>query len=127
VSCSGDCAAALAQAIGSTPTHRLIWIDGDLQVVGPIVLGSAQRPVVIVAGGAVQFHGAVTMHGVLHAASLQWSDGAVGTATLRGAAIVEGDYTGNGEPDFVYDAAVLAALKTGTGSFARVAGSWRDF
>jgi hypothetical protein len=127
VACKGDCAAVLSQAIGKATIHRLIWVDGDLQIDGPLVLGDAKRPVVIVASGAVQFHGAVTMHGVLHAASLQWSDAAAATATLRGAAIVEGDYTGNGEPDFVYDAAVLAALKTGTGSFARVAGSWKDF
>jgi hypothetical protein len=127
VACQDDCAAVLSQAIGQATTHRLIWVDGDLQIDGPLALGSAQRPVVIVASGAAHFHGAVTMHGVLHATSLQWSDAAAGTATLRGAAIVEGDYTGNGEPDFAYDAAVLAALKTGTGSFARVAGSWKDF
>ena len=29
--------------------------------------------------------------------------------------------------DFVYDGAVLSSLKTSTGSFARVPGSWRDF
>ena len=48
-------------------------------------------------------------------------------AVLRGAAIIEADYTGDGAPEFVYDPQVLAALKGAAGSFARVSGSWRDF
>ena len=42
-------------------------------------------------------------------------------------AVVAGSYVGNGTPDLRRDADVLARLATGTGSFVRVNGSWKDF
>ena len=64
---------------------------------------------------------------LLYGASLHWNDAPAGTAILRGAAIAEGAYSGNGAPEFVYDAAVLSRLQHDSGSYVRVPGSWRDF
>ena len=41
--------------------------------------------------------------------------------------VVSGSYRGNGAVDLRRDAAVLAQLAAGNGSFVRVNGSWKDF
>lgn len=125
--CEGPCGETLQAAIGSGVVNPLIHVQGDLRLDGPLVLGTPQRPVAILVGGAAQLHGAVVIHGLLYAGTLRWDDTAGAGALVRGAAISEGGYSGNGAPDFAYDAAVLATLKGNTGSFARINGSWRDF
>ena len=127
LSCDAHCAGTLAGTSGGHATHPRLWIDGDLPIEGPVTLGTVDRPVIIVATGAALLRGAVTLHGLLYAQSIEWNDVGGGTALVGGAAVSENSYQGNGAPDFFYDAAVLAALKDNTGSFARVPGSWRDF
>ena len=126
IDCSGDCSRALATAVGTAADNALIWVNGDLALTGPLTLGSVQHPVVIVASGAVRFDGAVALYGVLYSAALRWDD-TRGGAFLRGAALSESSYQGDGTPEIFYDTAVLAALTGDSGSFARVNGSWRDF
>ena len=127
LSCSGNCAAALQRAIAAGGPNALIAVDGELLIEGPVLLGTAEQPVIIVASGAAQLRGAVALTGVIHAATLAWSDNGGRGALLRGAAISAGSYQGDGTPEFVYDAAVLAQLNHNSGSFVRVNGSWRDF
>ena len=126
IACTVDCAAVLGAAIAAAADAALIQVDGDLVLAGPITLGSAQRPVAIVVGGAVRFDGAVGLNGLLYAGSVRWNDTA-GGAFVRGALLAEAGYHGNGAPDLFYDPLVLDALKHASGSFARVNGSWRDF
>ena len=126
VECRGECSATMKQAVGPASAHRMVWVDGELQLDGPITLGAPERPVIVVAAGAVHLRGPVTVHGVVHGSRLTWNGAGAG-AVVRGAALSEGGYEGDGAPDFVYDSGLLAALKTGTGSFARLPGSWRDF
>ena len=126
IECSGDCGAALARAIATACGSSLLWIDGDLELRGPLTLGSQEHPVVIVANGAAQLRGAVVMHGVFYARSIEWNDASSGGA-VHGATISEGTYRGNGAPDLHYDTRVLRVLNGFAGSFARVSGSWRDF
>jgi hypothetical protein len=125
VACTTDCASAIASVVAAG--HRLVDIDGDLMLAGPWQIGSSEEPVVIVASGAVRLSGDVTIRGVLQGASLAWNDTAPGSALIQGAALVTGDYRGDGAPDIVHDAAILAALKARAGSFVRVNGSWKDF
>jgi hypothetical protein len=126
VECSADCDEALTTAAASAADSALIWIEGDLALRGPLTLGSKQRPVVIVASGAIRLDGAVAITGVIYGAAIRWNNtGAAGF--VRGAALSESTYQGTGSPRFDYDAAVLAALASHSGSFARVSGSWRDF
>ncbi len=123
ITCVDDCAAALAAAFdaGATSVH----VTSDLSLVGPLVLGAPLRPVAIVVDGTARFAGAVHLDGLLYAAALRWEPG--GTGLVRGALITEGDYSGAGAPEIVYDASVMSRLKGGTGTFARISGSWRDF
>ena len=124
IACSGDCTAQVAHAVAAGA--RLLAIEGDIDVDGPIALGSSERPVALVVSGALRLHGSVTLRGVVAAASIDWRDTAAG-ALVQGAAISAGDYSGDAAADVVHDAALLARLQTGSGSFARVNGSWKDF
>ena len=126
ISCSADCGAALTEAVAAAAEHALIWVDGDLTLAGPLTLGSPQHPVVIVVGGSARLTGAVALHGVLYASGLRWDDTS-GGAYLRGALLSEAGYQGSGTPELSYDRGVLELLKTHSGSFARVSGSWHDF
>lgn len=125
--CGSDCGASIAAAADSTDGSALLWVEGDLALDGPVTIGSPLQPVVLVVSGAARLRGAVAFHGVLYSSALSWSDTATPGAVLRGAALSETTYTGNGAPDLVYDSGVLATLKTRTGSFARINGGWRDF
>jgi hypothetical protein len=125
VICGTDCASTIASTVAAGA--RLVWVEGDLDLAGPQTLGSADEPIALVATGALRIDGPVTLHGIVHAASLQWNDAAAPGALVRGAAVIDGDYGGNAAPDFAHDAAVLALLKTRTGSFTRINGSWKDF
>ena len=127
LNCSGNCTSALVEAINAAGGNPMVWVGGDLVVEGPVALGSAQHPVVLVVEGGVQFSGAVRLNGVLYGSSMVWNNAASPGALLRGALITEGDLQGNGAPDIFYDTGLLAALKSNSGSFARVSGSWRDF
>ena len=125
--CSAPCGPALAAAIAGSGGAALLWVEGDASIEGPLVLGSAQQPIILIVGGALRLRGAVQIHGLVQAASAQWDEVAPGQALLRGGLISEAGFTGTGAPDLHYDAPLLAALKAGSGSFARVSGSWRDF
>lgn len=125
--CTGDCSAALAAAVAGLRGRALVWIDGDLALAGPLTLGTPTHPVIVVSTGAATLSGALTLHGVVYAASIVWKDAPPGSALVRGALISEGDYRGNGAPDVFYDATVLRTLQYDSGSFVRLPGSWRDF
>lgn len=123
IACAGPCDAALDQA--EADGHTLLHVPGALLLQGPHTLGSAQRPVLLVVDGEARFEGGVHIHGVVYAQRVHWHTGA-GPGWLRGAVLSEGDYTGNGVPDLVWDAAVLDMLRTRWGSWVPVPGSWTD-
>lgn len=125
IACTDDCAEAIATAIAAG--HRLVHVDGDLMLAGPLQLGTVDEPVVLVAAGDVRLDADVAIRGVLHGASLTWNGVAPGPAMVRGATLVAGDYRGNASPDFVHDAALLALLRAREGTVVRVNGSWKDF
>jgi hypothetical protein len=125
--CADGCAAELERSTGRRGSRALIWIEGDALIEGPATIGSADRPVVLVADGTLRLRGAVVVHGLIHARHIGWDDTSGAGALLRGAAISETGYRGNGAPDLFYDARVLGLLNGNSGSFVRVPGSWRDF
>lgn len=127
VVCSGSCNAALSDAVASTDDPVLLWVEGDLNLTGPLVLGSAAQPVLLIVNGLATLSGGVQIHGLLHAARVEWNTDGTGAGRVTGAVTSASDYSGNGAPDLVFDAATLQLLKTNSGSFARVAGSWKDF
>ncbi len=127
LTCAGNCAAALGQAVAHAGSNPMIHVMGDFDIEGPTVIGTRQQPVLIVVEGAARLRGPVSFHGVLYATSMRWDGPVASGALARGALISETSYLGDGTPDIVYDAAVLAMLRMRSGMFARVNGSWRDF
>jgi len=127
LTCGGECGGDLLAAIGDGVVNPLIAIDGVLRIDGPLVIGTPQRPVVLVVDGPVQFTGAVKLHGLVYATGLQWDTTPAHGALLRGAVVLEDGYGGSGTPDIVRDAAILETLRGNSGSFVRVGGGWRDF
>lgn len=122
----GDLSADVVAAVATTADAALLWIDGDMTLTGPLTLGSADRPVLIVVDGQATLVGAVALHGMVYSHAMAWNSTG-GGAFLRGAAIAETGYSGDGAPALHYDTQVLARLTGDSGSFVRVGGSWRDF
>ena len=124
LTCPGDCSAEVGAAVAAG--HRLVAIAGDATLRGDLDLGTADQPVVIVVAGTVRLQGDVHLSGLLYAAAIDWQAASAG-ASIRGAVLSAGDYTGDGAGEIVRDGDVLARLRSGTGSVVRVNGSWKDF
>ena len=123
----GNCNAALSDAVASSDGPALLWVQGDLNLTGPLTVGRAAQPVLLVVNGTATLTGGVKVHGLLHAARVAWNSDASGAGRVTGAVTSASDYSGSGAPDLVFDATTLQLLQTSSGSFARVAGSWKDF
>jgi hypothetical protein len=124
--CAASCSAKLAQAVQDHP-GRPIWIDGDATFEADVVLGSALEPVIIVAGGNVQFAApSIRINGLLYSRAADWNNTGNG-AIVQGAAVAEGNFGGIGAPTFLYEPDILRRLNVSSGSLVRVPGSWRDF
>lgn len=127
LACSGDCSATWAAMLVQRPAARLFSVSGDLLLSAPLTLGTPDRPVLIVADGAVELRGDVVVHGVIQGRSVRWNGAPTDAAQLHGALIAQTDYQSDGTPDLQRDAAVLSLLREHSGNFVRVHGSWRDF
>ena len=120
--CSQACDGTLAEA---ATRHQLLWLRGGLRLDTPLTLGTAQRPVLLVADGPIELNGSAVIHGLVYGTHASWAD-AAGT-TILGAVVLEGALQASGSTQIHHHLAVLQALRQHTGSYARVAGSWRDF
>jgi hypothetical protein len=125
VACADDCTSAVAAVVAAGA--RLLVLDGDAALAGPIALGSPEDPLVVVASGTLRLSGDVAIYGVVAAAGLEWNDAAAGGAFVRGALLIDGDVRGNASADVIRDRSVLELLARRDGSFVRVNGSWKDF
>lgn len=106
---------------------RLLWIDGDLALNSIGTIATTADPMIVVVTGNMSLSAAIVFNGLIYASGVVWDNTGGGNALLRGAAIAEGNYTGNGTPTYYYDPDVLRRLRFLTGTFVRVPGSWRDF
>jgi Tfp pilus assembly protein PilX len=134
----GGCgAAAVRTAIANNP-GRPLWLTGTLLADSVGDIGSATAPVMMVVNGNLEFSAAnVTVHGLLMLRPVDptvgWDIGAsTQVGTIRGAVVVDGAVTrsGTGTGNVMtvqYDESVLTSLRTSSGTFFRVAGSWRDW
>ena len=120
-----DCAPRSAAAVA--PGTRLLVIDGDATIAGPAAFGSADDPIVLVASGALRFDGDVEMHGVVHAAALEWSDADAGPSVRPRRVVVAGGYARQRRRRSASRRGRAGRLAAGNGSFVRVNGSWKDF
>lgn len=127
VACAAECSADLALAQGANAEHQRLWVEGDLALNGAATFGTPERPLLIVVSGQVRLGAGITIHGAIVGLAANWDTSSSADGQLRGAFIALGSVAGNGTPALVYDPGVLARLAGQVGSFARVAGSWRDF
>lgn len=125
IDCSSACGEALSSAIGTGIDHPMVWLANGLRITAPLTLGTPAKPVLLIVDGPVQFDAPVVIHGLMYVSSAQWQD-ALG-AVVHGAVVMENALVGHGRTRIVYDASVLQRLNEHAGTFARVAGSWRDF
>jgi hypothetical protein len=128
----GGCnAATVRNQIADNP-GRPLWLNGGLLVDSAGDIGSAGAPVMMVVNGNLEFDSpGVTIHGLLMLTTptaTGWDTGASAQpGTIRGAVVVDGPVTGTSSLQVHYDGGVLANLRTASGTFFRVAGSWRDW
>jgi Tfp pilus assembly protein PilX len=107
--------------------ERQLWLNGNLSINANDQFGTQTDPLIMIVDGNVELRGTIQIFGVIYSTGITWDNTGGGGALLRGAAISEGSYQGNGTPDYFYDPVVLGWLKYAVGSFARIPGSWRDF
>ena len=115
---TGGSQIATEYAAGATSFYSA----GDINHVGNI--GTAEKPVIIVAQGDVSIKG--TVYGLVYSNST-WDAKGFGNTLMTGAVIARGDMNVNANPTFVYDMKVLEELREITSDVVRVPGSWRDF
>lgn len=133
VRCDAACGAGALSALAAKNPKSVLWVAGDATIDGAI--GSATEPVSLVVDGDVTFSGG-TLTGLLYTSGKivggvpvrTWTV-SPGTSVVVGAAVSEGELNvaGGGTLELRYDAGVLALLRSRSGSFVRVPGSWRDF
>ena len=68
----GNCTAALRSAVENGTEVVRIAIPGNLRLDGPVQIGRAERPVMLVVDGTLTLNGAVELHGLVHARRMQW-------------------------------------------------------
>ena len=133
--CSSGCDGDDIEDVVERNPGRPIWLTGSSGTVTlDENLGSDTNPVMLIVEGDLVIDSGVEVRGVIyHRAKPAGGDttwDVDGTATIRGAVIVEGGLTLDGSsatPTLVYSPVVLRAVKVSMGSFVRVPGSWRDF
>lgn len=125
LSCSSCTETELQNAYNSGA--RQIWIQGNLSMNANATIGSDTDPFVLVVDGTVEMRGDLQLYAVIYSTAITWDDTGGGSALLRGAAISEGNFEGNGTPDYYYDPGVMRRIRNAASSFVAVPGSWRDF
>lgn len=120
--CSTACDTALAEA---ATRHQLLWLRGGLHLDTPLVLGTPQRPVLLVVDGPVELQAGAVIHGLVYGTQAGWVDTA--GAAIHGAVVLEDALQASGNTQIHHHIAALQALNQHTGTYALVAGSWRDF
>jgi hypothetical protein len=126
----GGCDAATVRTAITNNPGRPLWLTGGLLVNSPGDIGSAAAPAMMVVNGNLEFSTpSVTVHGLLMLRPASgWNTGAsTESGTIRGAVVVDGAVTGTSSLVIQYDSDVLANLRTASGTYFRVPGSWRDW
>lgn len=129
VNCSGGCDAGNVNAVVNRHPGHAIRVSGPGTLRIDANVGSAAAPVLLItdANVAVEFGGgSPTMYGVIYARAANWQ--LEGDGTFLGAAIAEQNFRfEDDDPVITYNRDVIQRVQRLNGSFAKVAGSWRDF
>jgi hypothetical protein len=124
VPCASACNAATVQTQVDQHPGSVIWVEGDLSVDGSI--GSVIAPALLVVSGQATLATGGVVNGLLYGRTATWDLG-TGNGQALGAVVAQGDLTVSGLQTITYDPTILNLLRTRSGSFVRVPGSWQDF
>lgn len=116
---SSTCNAVMSGAAGD-----VMWSDGDVHLNGNSIFGSVEEPIILYVDGNLVINGNVEFYGLIYVAG-DWNNSGGGSATIHGAAISEGNFSGVGTPNPTYNSQVLSNLMNNI-SVTPVAGSWID-
>jgi Tfp pilus assembly protein PilX len=129
VTCSGNCALQIAQAVSANP-GRMVWVEGDATIDSNQVIGSAAEPVMLFVRGDLTIAANLQLTGLLYlhsAGGANTVNVTAGTTSVVGALVAEGALTTVGAPTISFDPTVLRTIGQTQGSLVRIPGSWRDF
>jgi hypothetical protein len=128
VTCPTNCTSTMEATVASFGNETpIIWVTNDMDISGTVSIGTTANPVILVVNGNIHINGTMDVVGMVYASSTTWNNTGGGSAFLRGAAVSEGSFTGNGSPDFFFDADVLNKLRFVPGAFSKIPGSWKDY
>lgn len=108
-----------------------IWINqssGKAKLTSNTTIGSPDNPVVLIINGEAQFTGNTLIYGYVFILGNDGLDMA-GNAQIIGGVSTSSDIKARGNARIVYNPTILSNLNfnSGTTTYARVPGSWRDF
>jgi Tfp pilus assembly protein PilX len=121
----GDCGPNLLAAYDAG--RNVLWVQGPMQISSNVIIGTAARPLLIIANGAVTLSGAFELSGmIVSLGNLDWTNTSGLTSRINGMVLVQGDMTATGGMDIAYRQDIANQLRNRVGSFARVSGGMRD-
>lgn len=121
---SAGCPGAVIEALSAG--HRLLWIEGDLQLDGQ-TWGSPQDPVLLAVQGRLQANDTFSANGLLVGNPVRLTPiGSLGRSRVLGAVLSLGAARVDGPIDLRHDPALLARLTELAGPLLMVPGSWID-
>ncbi len=117
----------------SGKTASIIWIDKtageeslSVNIRGPITIGSADNPVVLIVNGDLSITGTVDFYGVIYASG-NADIGASGTPRIYGTVVTSGTYTMHGTAQVNYNDSYLSEFNKTIYQFNKIPGSWIDY
>lgn len=123
--CSAGCTVAdISPKVLMNP-GRIVWLNGDVNLDSAVTLGSDDEPVVLNVTGNLTFGASATVKGLVYVQAAAWASN--GAGIVEGAVVAEGGITGTPSGRFTYSVPIVNRLRSSTGTFVKVPGSWRDF
>lgn len=104
---------------------RLVWADGDLDLMTG-TYGTAAEPIILIVEGEFAIRGGAVVNGLVYITSDDGIVNGAGGSEINGAAIAEGDFETTGNLEITFDPTILSNLENHVVGVARVSGSWID-
>lgn len=111
-----------ADAGSITEGGKVYWVEGNATIDQNI--GTLAEPVVLVVDGDLTVNGNPTIYGVVFVRGDLTTSG---TPKVRGAMVASGNVDSGGTMNIIYDPEAISNAGNVTGTYATVAGTWRDF
>lgn len=115
----------LHAAIAANTEGRIIWADGDIDLLND-TFGSVADPIVLIIDGNLTIRGGANINGLVYSTELTWNATGAGNSGINGAAIAENNIDVTGNLVINFDPTVLSNLEVNVVGVARVSGSWID-